>query len=95
MRGRFGEHCLDMIDCDRVAALIYGADGLFGYKSIKYLQKITAVDSLKNVGDGRGSPLLRSAIRGMRGFRITFVVSQAFKPAQIFAIWWSSCSATK
>jgi hypothetical protein len=44
-----------MIDRDRVAALIYGADGLFGYKSIKYLQKITAVDSLKNVGDGRGS----------------------------------------
>ncbi|HWY43598.1 MAG TPA: hypothetical protein VNX66_08880 [Candidatus Sulfotelmatobacter sp.] len=45
-----------MIDCDRVSALIYGADGLFGYKGIKYLQKITAVDSLKNVGDGRGSP---------------------------------------
>jgi DMSO/TMAO reductase YedYZ molybdopterin-dependent catalytic subunit len=26
-----------------------------GYKSVKYLQKITLVDSLKNVGDGRGS----------------------------------------
>jgi DMSO/TMAO reductase YedYZ molybdopterin-dependent catalytic subunit len=26
-----------------------------GYKSVKYLQKITMVDSLKHVGDGRGS----------------------------------------
>jgi DMSO/TMAO reductase YedYZ molybdopterin-dependent catalytic subunit len=26
-----------------------------GYKSVKYLHKITAVDSLKHVGDGRGS----------------------------------------
>ncbi|HYL86704.1 MAG TPA: molybdopterin-dependent oxidoreductase [Candidatus Angelobacter sp.] len=26
-----------------------------GYKSVKYLQKITLVDSLKHVGDGRGS----------------------------------------
>ena len=26
-----------------------------GYKSIKYLKQITVVDSLKNVGDGRGS----------------------------------------
>jgi DMSO/TMAO reductase YedYZ molybdopterin-dependent catalytic subunit len=26
-----------------------------GYKSVKYLQKITLVDSLKRVGDGRGS----------------------------------------
>jgi len=26
-----------------------------GYKSVKYLQKITVVNSLKNVGDGRGS----------------------------------------
>jgi len=26
-----------------------------GYKSVKYLQKLTFVDSLKNVGDGRGS----------------------------------------
>jgi hypothetical protein len=95
MGGRFGEHCLDMIDCDRVAALINGADGLFGYKSIKYLQKITAVDSLKNVGDGRGSPLSFGRLFVVWGFRITFVVSQAFKPAQIFAIWWSSCSATK
>jgi len=26
-----------------------------GYKSVKYLQKLTLVDSMKNVGDGRGS----------------------------------------
>ena len=26
-----------------------------GYKSVKYLQKITLVASLKNIGDGRGS----------------------------------------
>jgi DMSO/TMAO reductase YedYZ molybdopterin-dependent catalytic subunit len=26
-----------------------------GYKSVKYLRKITFVDSMKNVGDGRGS----------------------------------------
>src|SRR5256885_8412302 len=26
-----------------------------GYKSVKYLQQITLVDSLKNIGDGRGS----------------------------------------
>jgi DMSO/TMAO reductase YedYZ molybdopterin-dependent catalytic subunit len=26
-----------------------------GYKSVKYLRKLTFVDSLKHVGDGRGS----------------------------------------
>jgi DMSO/TMAO reductase YedYZ molybdopterin-dependent catalytic subunit len=26
-----------------------------GYKSVKYLQKITVVESMKHVGDGRGS----------------------------------------
>jgi DMSO/TMAO reductase YedYZ molybdopterin-dependent catalytic subunit len=26
-----------------------------GYKSVKFLSRITLVDSLKNVGDGRGS----------------------------------------
>ena len=26
-----------------------------GYKSVKYLHKLTFVDSLKHVGDGRGS----------------------------------------
>jgi DMSO/TMAO reductase YedYZ molybdopterin-dependent catalytic subunit len=26
-----------------------------GYKSVKYLHKLTLVDSMKHVGDGRGS----------------------------------------
>ena len=29
---------------------------LLGYKSVKYLSHITVTDSMKNIGDGQGSP---------------------------------------
>jgi molybdopterin-dependent oxidoreductase-like protein protein len=35
-----------------------------GYKSVKHLKQITVTNTLKNVGDGRGAPGLRSATPG-------------------------------
>ena len=45
-----------------------------GYKSVKYVTRLTVTDSMKSFGRGWGRPSRKTGIRGMRGSEASFSV---------------------